>query len=181
MKNVIAFVVFIMAFTACNNADTGASKSSADSTSPSTAKLDYPYTIEHPDGWERGDPKNSVMVLKSLKAYENGNIDECVFYFGDSVLLEFDQYEQKVTKDSLKAMFTRDRGGYKSYEIRMDDWESVISPDKKYEYVTLWYKQKWEDQSGKKDSCSVSDDLRIKDGKIVSIDEKRRRYALKKM
>ncbi len=34
----------------------------------------------------------------------------------------------------------------------MEDWESVISKDKKEEWVTLWYSQKWEDMKGKTDS-----------------------------
>ena len=50
----------------------------------------------------------------------------------------------------------------KSIDVKMSDWESVISKDKKEEWVTLWYRQKWEDMKGKKDSADIIDDLRIK-------------------
>ena len=53
----------------------------------------------------------------------------------------------------------------------MGDWESVISKDKKEEWVTLWYSQTWEDMNGKTDSLAVIDDLRLKDGKIIRLDE----------
>jgi hypothetical protein len=69
----------------------------------------------------------------------------------------------------------------KNMSIIMDDFESVISKDRKNEYVSLWYKQKWQDAKGVWDSLSVMDDLKIKDGKIASIDEKIRHYPKKKM
>jgi hypothetical protein len=53
----------------------------------------------------------------------------------------------------------------------MDDWESVISKDKKDEWVTLWYRQKWEDNKGKSDSSDIVNDLKMKDGKIIRLDE----------
>lgn len=56
-------------------------------------------------------------------------------------------------------------------EVKMDDWESVISKNKKEEWVTLWYRQKWEDMNGRKDSADIIDDLKLKDGKIVRLDE----------
>ncbi len=56
-------------------------------------------------------------------------------------------------------------------EVKMQDWESVISKDKKQEWVTLWYTQKWEDMKGKKDSADIINDINIKNGKIVRLDE----------
>ena len=62
----------------------------------------------------------------------------------------------------------------------MDDWESVISKDKKIEYVSLWYKQIWTDEKGRVDSLECMDDLRMKNGKIVALNEKIRHYPTKK-
>jgi hypothetical protein len=142
--------------------------------------MDYPYTVKNPDTWEPGDKKHTLNVLKSLKAFETGNIDEAVSYFGDSVRLRFDELDEKVSKDTLKAMFTRWRGMSKSIKIDMGDWESVKSKAKNEEWVSLWYKQVNEDMSGKKDSLSVMDDLRIENGKIVELDEKTRKFPKKK-
>ncbi len=55
--------------------------------------------------------------------------------------------------------------------IKMDDWESVTSKDKKDEWVTMWYRQRWEDNKGIKDSVDVVNDLKMKDGKIIRLDE----------
>jgi hypothetical protein len=184
MKKLIFFFLAGIAFSACNNP---ATESKDDTTKDSVAvepasatKMNYPYTIEHPDGWEMGSNDNTMAALSSLKAYETGNMDECLKYFGDTVRLAFNEYEATVPHDSLKAMFTKSRGKLKSMEIKMDDWESVISKDKTTEYVSLWYKEIWEDANGKKDSLSQMDDLRMKNGKIIGIDEKSRKYPSKK-
>ena len=78
-------------------------------------------------------------------------------------------------------MFTKSRAALKNMEVKMDDWESVISKDKNTEYVSLWYKELWEDTKGKKDSLVQMDDLRMKNGKIVGIDQKSRKLSAKKM
>jgi hypothetical protein len=56
-------------------------------------------------------------------------------------------------------------------DIKMEDWESVISKDKNEEYVTLWYKQINEDMNGKKDSFDLVNDLKLKNGKIIQLSE----------
>jgi hypothetical protein len=179
--------VFIIAFSACvlscNTAST--TKTDADSASTATApatdeKVDYAYTIEHPDNWDIGDKKNTATVLKALKAYETGDVAASMAAFGDSVKLEFDGFDQTLPHDSLVPFFTRERARYKDLTIKMEDWESVISKDKKIEYVSLWYKEIMTDQKGKVDSIECMDDLRMKDGKILSINEKTRHYGAKK-
>ena len=181
MKQVFIIAVGVCLLS-CNTAST--TKTNADSSTAAAPrtdeKMDYAYTIDHPDNWETGDRKNTAIVLKGLKAYENGDIATCVATFGDSVKLEFDNYEATLSNDSLKAMFTRDRSKIKAMTIHMDDWESVISKDKKVEYVSLWYKQIWTDEKGKVDSLECMDDLRMKNGKIVGLNEKIRHYPTKK-
>ena len=53
----------------------------------------------------------------------------------------------------------------------MQDWESVISKDKNEEYVTLWYREYQEHKDGKKDSVDVINDIKMKDGKIIGLDQ----------
>ena len=159
-----------IAFAACNNGGTATTEAPKDSTAAATA-MNYPYTIEHPDYWEMGSSENTVVALSALKAFENGNIPETMKYFGDSVHLQFDGLDTTLPSDSLQAMFTDMRNGYKSINVKMNDWESVISKDKKEEWVTLWYRQKWEDTKGNTDSSDFIDDLKLKDGKIVRLDE----------
>lgn len=181
MKKVIFLSLVIFSFVSCKDDATTAKTESKDSTATTaTDYSNYPYTVKDPDTWETGDKQHTLNVLKSLKAYEKGNIDEAVSYFGDSVSIRFDELEAKVSNDSLKAMFKLQRAMNKSMKIDMHDWESVKSKQKNEEYVSLWYTQIWEDNNGKKDSLSVMDDLKIEKGKIVELDEKTRKFPKKK-
>jgi hypothetical protein len=62
----------------------------------------------------------------------------------------------------------------------MQDYVSVISEDKKDEWVTLWYKQTWKDEKGKVDSMYCADDCKIKNGKMIKLDEKVQHFPAKK-
>lgn len=162
---------------ACNNG-TGTDAKKTDSTtvveSTSTSILpEMPYALAQPyQHWQTGDPQNALTVMKSLKGYETGDINACIAGFGDSVTLRFDGYRDRLSKDSLKAMFTSQRADIASMKIDMSDWESVISADKKEQWVTLWYKEVRTYKTGKTDSVSTVDDLKIENGKIVLLDEK---------
>ncbi|MGN6195511.1 MAG: hypothetical protein ACTHOB_11285 [Ginsengibacter sp.] len=176
MKKWITIIFAGIAFTSCNN---GSSKDAAITTSnPQVAaeNVSYPYTIDHPDNWETGSKQNTVAVLSALKAFENGNMDESMKYFGDSVHVMFDGLDSTMSNDALKSMFGKHRSDIKSMNIQMYDWEPVISKDKKDEYVTIWYKQKWEDMNGKSDSVALINDCKMKNGKIVEISEFTRRF-----
>lgn len=183
MKKLILIFTAAVIFYSCNNETETTTDATKDSTTaePAAAKMNYPYTIDHPDNWDMGGNENTMAALSALKAYENGNIDECVKYFGDSVHLQFDNFDERVSNDSLKAMFSKSRSALKSMEVKMDDWESVISKDKSAEYVSLWYTEIREDAKGKKDSLEQMDDIKMKNGKIVGIDEKSRKLPAKKM
>ena len=159
-------------FTSCNNSGSTAAEPSGDTTTNTIAAepINYPYTIDHPDYWEPGSQQNTLNALTSLKAWENNNMDECMKYFADSVHVQFDGFDQTVSNDSLRKMITPGPNT-KSYSVKMQDWESVISKDKKEEYVTAWYRQYREDKDGKKDSIDVVNDLKMKDGKIIALDE----------
>lgn len=141
-----------------------------------TEKVDYPYTIENPDYWESGSQQNTLAVLNSLKAWENKNIDESLKYFADSIDVGFDGLTKKISNDSLRRIITPD--SLTTFRIRMQDWESVISKDKKVEYVTVWYRQFYDNGKGKKDSVDVVNDLKMKDGKIIGIDEYERKLHM---
>lgn len=139
--------------------------------------ITYAYTIKHDaDYWDKGSQQNVALVLNALKAFENGNIEECVKYFADSVTFRRDYVDRKYSKDSLGAEFESYRNSLASLHIEMLDWETVISKDKKFEWVGLWYKEKWTDKEGKSDSAYMMDDVRVENGKIVELDEKSRHF-----
>ena len=172
----LAFCLLVFISIGCNNATdkTGAADSGA------ATKTTYAYTIEKPDNWEIGSAENVALALKALKAFENKNLDESLGYFADTVAWKADYIDAKYPKDSLKVMF---EGFWKQNQaliIKMEDFESVISKDKKDEYVTLWYKQIMTDNMGKTDSLAMINDFKIVNGKIVALSEAMRHYPEKK-
>lgn len=166
----------------CNSKSDNAAATSTDSTkTTSSAELTYAYTLDEPyRDWQSGDKQHAVTVMKSLKGYETGDMDATMSGFGDSVDIRFDYFHAKLSNDSLRKFFANQRANYTSMTIKMGDWESVISKDKKSEYVTMWYKQIWTDKKGKTDSLGVIDDAKIMNGKIVELDEKIQHFPAKK-
>jgi hypothetical protein len=88
--------------------------------------------------------------------------------------------EGKYSRDSLKALFTSARNDLAAIKIEMHDFESVISKDKKDEYVTIWYIEKTTDKKGKVDSIETINDMKIVNGKIANLDETFRHFKVKK-
>lgn len=177
MKKILFIACTALFVISCNNDDKKEEKpaDAAKSADVKTPALEYPYTLDKPySNWQPGDQQHAVNALKALKAFETGDIAGCVTYFGDSVELRFDNYEDKLSNDSLKKSFTAQRAGFSGIVIKMGDWESVISADKKEEWVTMWYKQIETTKTGKTDSMAVVDDCKIMNGKIVVLDEKMR-------
>jgi multidrug efflux pump subunit AcrB len=159
-------------FASCNNSGSAATEATTDTTvmAANTLKMDYPYTIDQPDNWETGSQQNTLNVLNSLKAWENKDMDASLKYFADSVHIRLDGIDKMISNDTLKAMLTPP-STTKNSSIKMQDWESVISKDKKQEYVTLWYREYMENTKGEKDSMDVVNDLKMKDGKIIGLDQ----------
>ena len=183
MKRVLFFAGIAIFLASCNNKSesTANTADTTKTTASATEEPVYPYTLEGPyKDWQPGDKQHAVTVLKGLKAFETGDIDACVATFADSVDLRFDYFHAKLSNDSLKKFFTQQRANYSNITIHMGDWESVISKDKKTEYVTLWYKQIMTDKKGKTDSLGVVDDAKIVNGKIAELDEKIQHYPVKK-
>ncbi len=159
-----------------------APKETTEAAPATTEKIDYAYLPENhpPDYWDRGDQKNVALVLKSLKAFENKNVEEAVAPFADSLQWSVDGYDAKISKDSLRSMLKNAWNDMSSMKIVMNDYEAVISKDKKVEFVTLWYKQIVTDKKGKTDSMVYVDDLKMENGKITLLDEKQRKFPAKK-
>ena len=106
--------------------------------------------------------------------WENKNSNEVLGYFADSVQVRFDGISKTVSKDTLRSLITPDKMT-KNIVVKMEDWQSSISKDKQDESVSLWYTQYVENTNGSKDSIDVFNDLKLKDGKIIRLDEYRRK------
>lgn len=170
MKALFLFFALVVIVSCKNDSQTNAANNLATNTAP------YAYTISHPDQWEWGDKNNIRIALDGLKAYEKGNISAAFKDFADTVLIQMDGLERRLSKDSLLSLFLRERSGIRRLGIEMNDFISLRSKDGRSEYVSLWYKQLWEDQNGKIDSIECMDDLAFRKGKIILWNEKVRRY-----
>jgi len=181
MKRLLLIFAVGAIVSSCNNSDTKTTATGGDTTKTTNAALadakaslpEMPYKLDSAyKNWQTGDPQHAVTVMKGLQAYENGDIAACMNAFGDSVWVGFDYFHKTMSKDSLKAFFTQGRAMYSSMKVKMEDWESVISADKKSEWVTLWYKEYTTDKKGVTDSLDVINDAKMVNGKIVVLDEK---------
>lgn len=177
MKQFILFFVTVFALSCTENSSKDAAVESTNaSMNNSSTKMNYPYTIEQPDNWEVGSSANTMTALSGLKAWEEGRIDETIQYFADSVMVNFDGISKMMSNDSLRAFFNTGYNNFKNLKIKMNDWESVVSKDKNQEWVTLWYTQYNDSKQGGTDSIAILNDLQLKNGKIVRIDEYTRKF-----
>lgn len=184
MKQVFLFLFIAALAVACNNS--GDNSKGGDSTQISSATTegrstaDLPYQVKDWGDWQPGSMENLKTVLNSLKNWEKGDVDAALKDFADSVELRFDNWIAKLPKDSFKTMFASMRKGIANMHIDMDDYETVKSKNGKEEWVSMWYKQTETDSKGKVDSAVYMDDLRIVNGKIAVLDEKKRSLPAKK-
>lgn len=181
MKRLFACLSLAALF-ACNSSDKSTAEVNPGETKVASMSIkELPYEVKDWGDWQTGSMENVKTVMQSLKDFETGDIAASVKNFADSAELRFDDINGKFSKDSIQKMFTKFRGMSKEVKIEMEDFETVKSKDGKYEYVSLWYKQKWQDEKGNWDSVICMDDVRIQDGKIVVLDEKLRHFPKKKM
>lgn len=179
MRKSVLLAACLSFFVACNNEKAGDSLESRSDSTGTSKQINYAYTPAEMPNWEMGDPENAALVLNSLKAYETGNIDECIKYFADSVEFLSDGYHFKGTRDSFAVALKKEREAIQSITIEMHDWESVHGKTNGENWVSLWYKQKWTDKNGKVDSLIEMDDAKIENGKIRVLDIKVRHFPKK--
>lgn len=172
MRKLLTITLVVIVAFACKNAD---------EKKEVTASVTYPYTLEKPDNWDIGSKENTLLVMNALKAFEDNKIEDCISYFSDTVRWRADYVDMTVGKDSLKAAMTNLRNSLQAIQVKMSDFESVVSKDKKDEWVTLWYTEIVTDKTGKVDSLSMINDIKIANGKIVELNESIRHFPVKKM
>ena len=114
---------------------------------------------------------NIIIALKALKAFEKNDTAEMSKYFTDTLMAEFDgctflgprsQYlkRAKTIRDSLEDL-----------SIKLYDWQSVSSKDRKEAWVTTWTLRSYTNSKGHRDSLEYVQDMQFKDGKIVKTGE----------
>ncbi|MFI5153808.1 MAG: hypothetical protein ACHQET_10775 [Chitinophagales bacterium] len=179
MKKSLIFIFSSMVLFACNSETPKQEEAKTDTTATAAAKketLTYPFTPRYTMNWQAGDEKNAVLVLNSFKKYLDGDVKGAFADFADPMEFIGDNFYYKGKKDSLEAMMTPMRANYASMSFVPDTWITAYYPDSNVTWVTVWGVQKWTDKKGKTDSTYITDDVEVKNGKIMQIDEKERHY-----
>jgi hypothetical protein len=185
MKQTIVMICLVIALASCNNAATTSSaKDSAAATVTSanaTPDVALPFKLDQPyKNWQMGSTENVVASMKALKAFVDKDFTTLASLIGDTLDFTTDYLHEKMSRDSATKFFTNGRPMYNDLTINMNDYESVISADKKDEWVTIWYKQSWKDDKGILDSVSVINDIKMKDGKMIVLNEAVNHFPKKK-
>ena len=177
-------VIGCLAFTlaSCNNADNNKKDAGAmEATAAPAAEVKLPFPLQEPyKNWQMGSTENVVAAMNSLRTFVDKDFTALAGTLADSIDIRLDYYQAKLSRDSALSMFKTERAKYSEIVITMSDYESVISADKKDEWVTIWYKQTWKDDKGVADSMAVIDDVKLKDGKMIVLDEKIQHFQVKK-
>lgn len=171
MKKIILFILVASAVSCKNTSQKETRKNEVATNETTVEKPSYPYSIKNPDNWSIGSTANTMVALTLLKKWEEGKMDESAAYFADTINLKFDGLDKNMPRDSVKNMLGGWWNSYKAVDIKMEDWESVISKDKSEEWVTIWYTEHWETKNGVKDSAAMVNDFKLSNGKIVKLDE----------
>ena len=181
MKQIFAFLCLAFAVASCNNSqDKPAETTTTDAPAPA-AEVTLPYSLSSPyHNWSIGSNENVAAAMNGLKAFVDNDFATLAAVTGDSLELNFDLLQTKLSRDSAMKFFADARKMYNDLKVVMHDYVSVVSSDKKTEWVTLWYTQSWKDAKGVADSVQVVNDIRLEKGKMVELDEKSSRFQKKK-
>ena len=175
MKQIFLYCIFSACFVGCNS-HSSYQESSTNSIA-GAKKLAYPFTPKYSINWRPGDESNALLVLNCLKKYVEGDIKACVSYFADTAEFIADKFYFRGSRDSLESVIGGMRNASSSVAKDFDSWMTTYYPDKDDTWVTLWYTERMTDKAGRQDSIYYTDDVLIKNGKIVQYDEKQRLFA----
>jgi len=138
--------------------------------------LTYPYTAKYSLKRQPGDEKNALLVLNCLKKYVEGDINGSAAYFADTAEFIGDNFYFKGNRDSLAKVLADMRNASAAVSKNFDTWITTYYPDKNETWVTLWYTEIMTDKKGAIDSLYYTDDVLIKNERIVVYDEKQRKF-----
>lgn len=172
MKKVIPFLAISVFYFACTS---NSGNNAGTSTSSSASTIALPYTANYESKFSMGSDSNTLVVLNSYKAWENGDMMALRNTWGDSTTFYFPSGTVFTgTSDSLIKFATKVRDSLSKVQIRMDAWMSVHADTRNNDWVLAWYTETDTYKTGKVDSAYYEDDNLLKNGKIVYIDSKMR-------
>lgn len=140
--------------------------------------LKLPYSLKKQRTWEMNpDPRTLEAALNAVKAFENNDTTALKGLIADSVHVYYEGGEFNGKRSEFLKAIKEEMDLRKNVQIEMEEWQSIIDKNKNEEWVSMWYKQKWEDANGDPDSLQVYNDVQLKYGKIIKWVDYSRHYT----
>ena len=172
---VFCLAVFAMA---CNNE----SKESAGKEEGTDAKAATTFSlpITYSSSFEIGDPAYAAMIVQgSWKDWQDNKIGDMKTWVADTIVAFMSDNVMSVGRDSLAARWNRGRATYTNVIDTVYSAISMVSTDKKENWVLIWAKEINTSSDGKTDTTELMETWRInKDGKadmLLQYDRKARK------
>ncbi|MBI1780741.1 MAG: hypothetical protein HYR66_05170 [Sphingobacteriales bacterium] len=158
---VFCLAVFAMA---CNNEKKEAETKETTEAKPTVA---FSMPIAYSSSWEMGNPAYAAMIVKgSWKDWQDNKMGDMKSWVADTILAFLSDNVMVKGADSLAARWNRGRAAYTNVIDTVHAAISLVSTDKKENWVTVWAKEINTTADGKKDTTEVMETWRInKDGK----------------
>lgn len=166
MKILCSMLAVLLLFFSCkhsSSAYTGVTRSDS-------AALAYP--VKNTGYWITDTSHTNIIIaLKALKAFEKGDTTEMSKYFKDTLMAEFDGCTFMGLRSQYLTRAKMMRDSFKDLSVKLYDWQSVSSEDRKQAWVTIWTLRSFTTSKGQRDSLEYVQDMQFKDGKIVKTGE----------
>lgn len=171
MKRILFFLFIVVLYIACNSetkpAESGTDTTAKAAETPAAPAVTMPYTPMYTTLTDDVSDADLLTVLNSYKYWENGDMASVRSTLSDSVgFHSWNGWEFNGTGDSLLTYWKLSRDSLSSVKINMTAWRKQHSPEKKEDWVSVWYDEVDIYKTGKVDSASYQDDNLVVFGKI---------------
>jgi hypothetical protein len=163
-KLLFVFCLAVLAM-ACNNEAKESSEKKETAGAKTAATFSMP--VAYSTSWEIGNPEYAAMIVKgSWKDWQDNNMGDMKSWVADSITAFLSDNVMVTGRDSLAARWSRGRATYTTVIDTVHAAISLVSTDKKENWVTVWAKEINTLSGGKLDTTEVMETWRInKDGK----------------
>jgi len=166
MKILCSMLAVLVAFYSCKP------RSSHNTSVTLSNSAAFAYPVKNTGYWITDTSHTNIIIaLKALKAFEKGDTTEMSKYFTDTLMAECDGYTFLGPRNQYLTKVKMIRDSLKDLSIKLYDWQSVSSKDKKEAWVTTWTLRSFTNSKGQRDSLEYVQDMQFKDGKIVKTGE----------
>jgi hypothetical protein len=166
MKVLCSMLAMLLLFFSCRH------RSSSYTSVPLSDSSAFAYPVKNAGYWITDTSHaNIIIALKALKAFEKNDTAEMSKFFTDTLMAEFDGCTFIGARSQYLAKTKTIRDSLKNLSVKLYDWQSVSSRNRKEAWVTIWTLRSFDNSTGQRDSLEYVQDMQFKDGRIVKTGE----------